>query len=148
MQLRHVGIVCKNLSVSLDFYCNLLGFKVDRHMHETGSFISNVLGFSDLNIETIKLCLPRGGAQLELVYFGDLAKDKKIADNNTKIFNYGITHIAFKVDDLQDLYNKLILSQISFISKPLISEDKKARVCFCQDPDGVYIELVEIISSS
>ena len=31
-----------------------------------------------------------------------------------------------------------------YISVPILSPDKKARVCFCKDPDGTLIELVEI----
>ena len=61
----------------------------------------------------------------------------KLAKLNIKDFkSYAYTN---------SLYAKLSTKKISFISKPLISEDQKAKVCFCLDPNGVYIELVEII---
>ena len=34
---------------------------------------------------------------------------------------------------------------IEFINKPIITLDNKAKVAFCKDPNGCFIELVELL---
>lgn len=141
MQVRHIGIVCKNIDESLFFYKDLLGCSVVRDMNEDGFFISTVLNHENVNVRTIKLALPKGETQVELLSF----QSPSSFGEPVSIFNHGLSHFALKVDSVNDLYERLKNHQTSFISSPQLSEDRKAKVCFCKDPNGVFLELVEII---
>lgn len=143
MELRHVGIVCKDLEESLKFYCDSLGCTVARRMHESGRFISKILGAPQAEVITVKLVLPAGNGQIELLSFIQ-PESNEISSN---LFNIGVTHFALKVQQIDALYKKMKQGGISFLCSPEISEDGMAKVCFCQDPNGVYIELVEIIGT-
>ena len=45
--------------------------------------------------------------------------------------------------DLDDVYSRFTKEGIEFINSPHLSADGLAKVAFCRDPDGFFIELVE-----
>lgn len=140
MNFRHVGIVCNNLDDSLHFYCQLLGFSISKRLIETGGFIAKILGFPEAIVETVKLSPPMGEGQLELLHFVNPE-----TTSHQSLNSIGLTHVAFRVHDLEKLYRNLNEKLIHFVSSPQISDDKNAKVCFCKDPNGVYLELVELL---
>ena len=105
-----------------------------------------------------------GGVNCKIIYF--LYKIAKLyADNgNTLVelivskshenkkdrdfFTIGASHLAFTVDDLQKTYEHLLKNGIKFNAPPQSPPDGKAKVTFCEDPDGTPIELVEVINSN
>jgi catechol 2,3-dioxygenase-like lactoylglutathione lyase family enzyme len=143
MQLRHIGIVTQNIESSLAFYCDLLGGFVSRKMEESGSFISMVLGRKSVEVTTIKLNLPEGEAQIELLSFLNPRSQGEAVD----LFSNGLTHFALTVNSLDNLHKKMIQRNVPFITEPQLSKDGFAKVCFCRDPNGVYIELVELVNA-
>jgi catechol 2,3-dioxygenase-like lactoylglutathione lyase family enzyme len=143
MQLRHIGIVSQDIESSLTFYCDLLGGFVARKMEESGHFISMVLGHENVKVTTVKLNLPEGVAQIELLSFLKPQSQGKPAS----LFSNGLTHFALTVNNLNNLYQKMIQKNVPFVTEPQLSKDGLAKVCFCQDPNGVYIELVELLNS-
>ena len=62
-----------------------------------------------------------------------------------KISDIGIAHIALTVKNIEETFIFLKNNNVNFISAPKIAPSKKAKVCFCQDPEGNYIELVEVL---
>ena len=141
LNVRHTGLVVKDLNASLDFYTKKLGFTVKIQAHENKEFIDTILGLHDSDLTTVKLAL-KDGAMIELLDFK--ADTNKIV--NRQIFDTGPTHIAFTVDDLDKIYEIFSQDGIEFISKPKISPDGYAKVAFCSAPEGTYIELVELLS--
>jgi catechol 2,3-dioxygenase-like lactoylglutathione lyase family enzyme len=138
--VRHVGIVVKKIDDVLPFYRDLLGLKLVKKTHEPEQFISHLLGLSGCQLVTVKLAADEGKTLIELLEFashpGNQAALPELTDT-------GITHIAFTVTDLDGLYQKLTLAGIAFISPPSESPDGFAKVAFCRDPAGNYLELVE-----
>ena len=63
----------------------------------------------------------------------------------TPFYNIGNCHLAFTVHNADEMYEKLLDKGIEVISKPLLSSEKTAIVFFCCDPNGMRIELVEIV---
>ena len=63
-----------------------------------------------------------------------------------KIIDTGPTHMAFTVDDLDEIYKSFSENGIEFISAPKISPNGFAKVAFCSAPEGTYIELVELLT--
>jgi catechol 2,3-dioxygenase-like lactoylglutathione lyase family enzyme len=141
VRVRHIGIVCKDLLASLQFYCDFLGYKIYRQIDEAGEFISTILGSPNIHVKTVKLSLSGGNTQIELLVFDN----PKIFERSADMFVSGLTHFALQVDNVDSLYKKLIRHNVFFISPPQLSDDGLAKVCFCRDPDGVFIELVELV---
>ena len=42
-EMRHVGIVVNNLQKNLDFFVNVLGFRIFKKMNEKGKYIDSIL---------------------------------------------------------------------------------------------------------
>ena len=48
--------------------------------------------------------------------------------------------------DLDGLYEKAVAAGIRFNTAPALAAGGKAKVTYCRDPEGVILELVEILS--
>ena len=135
---RHVGIVVKDLEKQLKFYKDLLDLEVYYNKIEKGHFLESLIGEKGASPLIYKLG-KNDKTLVELLFFGYGEESEK------KITTYGLTHFAINVDDIEKTYNKMKDYGINFISPPLISDDKKVKVCFCQDYESNYIELVQVI---
>lgn len=134
---RHVGIVVKDLEKQLQFYRDYLGLEVYYSQIEKGKFLENLIGYSKVEPLIYKLG-KNNNIIVELLYFKDYENV-----NNKKLINNGITHFALTIENLDELYILLKSKGINFINPPELSDDKKHKVCFCQDYDLNYVELVE-----
>tara|TARA_B110001454_G_C12484478_1_gene335763 strand:+ start:95 stop:526 length:432 start_codon:yes stop_codon:yes gene_type:complete len=139
LNIRHTGIVVTNLEESKKFYCDLLGFKVQKEMDESGEFINNFSDLDDVLVTTSKMTL-ENGHMVELLKYKSHPEEP---DMLRKITQIGCSHIALTVDDLDETYARLVENGVIFNSPPQYSPDGKAKVTFCKDPDGSLVELVE-----
>ena len=141
-EVRHVGIVVKNMENSLKFYRDILGLEIIRDMDEHGGYIDNMLSLDDVHVRTVKLSAGMGNTLIELLDF------KSHNDNEIRNFyTIGASHVALTVDNLEDLYKHLSENNVKFNAPPQKSPDGLVKVTFCNDPDGTPIELVEMIDS-
>lgn len=137
---RHVGIGVSDMEASLRFYCGLLGHKVVCNIIEEGKYFSDLVGIPDCKVRAAKISAPDGSV-IELIQFlsVEMHKPAKIA------YNYrGTNHIAFTVDDIDTVHARLRSAGIRFVSPPLASPYDPVKTCFCFDPDGTYVQFVEI----
>lgn len=139
--IRHIGIVVKDLAKALDFYRDLLGFKVIKQMEETGDYIDTICGIKNISVTTVKLAANDGNL-IELLCFHS---PSAVMDNAKKINSAGFSHISCGVEDVDSEYQRLKGKGIQFISLPKASPDGYAKVAFCSDPEGNLIELVEVL---
>ena len=139
--IRHTGIVVSDLHKSLHFYRDLLGFKIVKDQLESGNYIDFVLSLKNVSVKTTKMKAPDGNL-IELLYFESHPKKPK----NIDITDLGCSHIAFTVDNIEKEYERLLEEGVIFNSSPDISSDGYAKVAFCRDPDGTWIELVEVLN--
>jgi catechol 2,3-dioxygenase-like lactoylglutathione lyase family enzyme len=139
---RHIGLVVEDLERSLDFYCQQLGFKIRSRQLEKGNYISTMLGFQDAQVETVKLFLEENGSMLELLHF---KQPKATASEPKKLNSRGLTHFAITVGNLDRLHKELSSKGIQFVSSPTTTSDNYAKVAFCQDTEGNFLELVEVL---
>ena len=93
----------------------------------------------DIKIDIYKLG-SNGKTVVELLHFLDKNKNKS---DYKSIDSFGITHFAITVSDIDNLYKNLLLNGVKFISDPQINEKKTHKVCFCEDFESNFIELVE-----
>ena len=68
INIRHTGIVVSNLEISKEFYCNLLGFKIQKEMDEYGDFLNKISDLEDVLVRTCKMTLSNGD-MVELLYY-------------------------------------------------------------------------------
>ena len=59
-KIRHTGIVVEDLDKALEFYRDVLEFKVEKSMNERGPFIETILGLKGVVVTTIKMSAPDG----------------------------------------------------------------------------------------
>tara|TARA_R110002051_G_scaffold1143_9_gene5881 strand:+ start:43039 stop:43467 length:429 start_codon:yes stop_codon:yes gene_type:complete len=139
INIRHTGIVVTDLARAKTFYCDLLGFEVWNEQDESGSFIDNFSSLEKVLVTTSKMILENGD-MIELLQY---KSHPEVAPPDRKLTQIGCSHIALTVLDLDTVYTKFRREGISFNSPPQLSPDGKAKVTFCKDPDGNFIELVE-----
>ena len=60
--------------------------------------------------------------------------------------NVGCNHVALQVGDLDALYRKASAQGIRFHTPPTLAGGGKAKVTYCREPEGVILELVEILA--
>jgi len=139
--IRHIGIVVKDLEKALHFWITLMGFTVHKEMNEEGVHIDSITKIKDTKVKTVKLIGPKN-SMIELLYFND----NFASDIDKKPYSYGITHIAIEVENIEEEYNRLLKEGIEFNSPPNLTPDGFAKMNYMKAHDGVYIELVEITS--
>ena len=139
--IRHTGLVVSNLEKSLKFWCDTMGFLVSRQMDESGPHIDAMMGLKDVKVTTVKLSAPDGN-MLELLCFH--SHPDKPEWHGTP-YSTGFTHIALTVNNLDETLLKLKLIGVKVPSDPQLSPDGLARVIYASGPEGVLLELVEVI---
>ena len=140
--IRHIGIVVGDIKRSISFYRDSLGLVIKKDMVEKGTYIDTVLGLNKVDIRTVKLSAGDGGL-VELLYYRFPGSKKNC---KKKINDIGCAHVAFTVDDINREYHRLLRKGVVFNSLPHVSPDGYAKVVFCRDPDGTFVELVEILN--
>ena len=140
--IRHTGLVVADLEGSLHFWCDVLGFTVFRMMEESGSHVDGVMGLSDVKVTTAKLAAPDGNL-IELLHFHS-HPDRPAWQG--KPYSTGFTHIALTVSNLDELVKKLKSYGVTFPGPPQTGPDLYAKVIYAQGPEGVILELVEILA--
>ena len=108
----------------------------------------NHSGFVVKNLEKMvsfyrdDLGLKGGEHALELVYFIHPKSPSGHLDRN----QLGASHICFNVEKIEELYENLLSKGIKFVTPPIMSvtEDGKEKgICYCQDPEGNWIEFIQ-----
>lgn len=140
-QIRHTGLVVANLELALHFWRDLLGFSVARQMEESGPHIDAMMGLKDVRLTTCKLTAPEGG-MIELLYFHSHPDKSRWFGTP---YSTGFTHVALTVSCMDDAHAKLVAAGVRFKAEPQYSADGAVKVIYCEAPDGVLLELVEML---
>lgn len=139
--IRHTGLVVADLDKALHFWCVVLGFKLMKQIEESGPHIDSMMGLRDVRVTTAKLVAPDGNL-IELLYFKSHRDQPKW---NGTPYSTGFTHIALTVDDLDEFMPKLLAEGVHFPSRPQVSPDGQVKVIYATIPEGVFLELVEVL---
>ena len=141
VDIRHIGLVVTDLDLALHLWCEIFEFRVMKRMEESGPYIDAMLGLAGVQVTTVKLAAPSG-------YLIELLRFHSHPDRPTwegRPYSTGLTHIALTVTDLDAICVKLAAIGATFNAPPQFSPDGTVRVTYCMGPEGVLIELVEII---
>ena len=102
---------------------------------------ARVFVIRDVKVTTVKLAAP-DDKLIELLQF------HSHPDRPSWIgtpYSTGLTHIALTVDDLDSVYRKLAGAGVTFFAPPQRSPDGIVKVTYCQGPEDLLLELVEVI---
>jgi glyoxylase I family protein len=124
-QIHHIAIICSDYEITKKFYTDILGLKV---IHEKYR--------ADRNSWKCDLAI-NDKYQIELFSF------PTPPERLTQPEACGLRHLAFEVDDLDEVVNELHAKGIAVepIRKDTVRNNK--RFTFIADPDGTPIEFCE-----
>ena len=141
IKARHIGLVVEDIDKSLEFYQGIFGLHLKKRAYENSNeYIDSLVGIKDAKVEYAKLEIGEG-VILELLQYH--SHPSKKSDSFYPSNRHGCSHFALTVDDIDEIYNKLIARGVHCNSQPLHSPDKSVKVFYAHDPDGVILELVE-----
>ena len=129
------------MEAALGFYVDLLGFQIKVNEIERGPYIATVTGVPEAVIHIVKATL-QDHWMIELLEY---KSHPDIPRAMPKLRDIGHAHIALTVDNLSAEYERLKSAGVSFNSVPQPSPNGYALVAFCQDPEGNFVELVEVL---
>ncbi|MFH1369605.1 MAG: VOC family protein [Elusimicrobiota bacterium] len=143
LNIRHTGLVVKNLRNSIRFYRDFLGMKLWKTRAEKGAYIEKVVGIRNVKIKWAKLKAGNGSVIELLQYMNKKGPKKRVS--NYRSDKPGCSHVAFTVDNIGTFYDKMKKRGYHCVNKPQLSPDGRAKVMYCHDPDGIILEVVEEI---
>lgn len=146
--VHHIGIPVSNLDRSLEFYKNFAGGEVQFTEPMWGEGLSRGAKVSNAKLRFSFLEI--GNTILELIEYEQPKGEPYKQQNN----DVGAIHIAFEVDDIQELYQTLQDKGVEFNAPPYtFTEDDGAphvvgaTFAYLRDPDGIQLEIFEAASS-
>lgn len=143
-RVRHVGIPVSSLARAEAFYEGVLGFRAVADFPECGgSYYETLTGVAGARIH-IKYLELAGGDRIELLEYQSLREIPGPAAAD----EVGRWHVSLTVTDLQALYASAHAAGFGFVSAPVRSPEGAVEVCYCRDPDGNLVELVQDLRPS
>ena len=140
LELLRFGICVSDLSRSLRFYCDLLGFQEISRVTFSGEPAATLVGVEELKLTCV--FLERDSARIELLWYaspGHLGEAKPRHMNEL-----GISHMAIGVDDLEATVEMLERGGARVLRETQIhNPELGGTYIFVTDPDGTRIELLE-----
>lgn len=145
--MQHIGVCISNLEKSLDFYCNTLGLrKVAEFEADDEKITKNILGLegAKLKVAMVQHGEAPDATVVELIQF--LSPSGKPFPKDFQYNHVGVTHIAFKVNEIEKMYQDLAAKGVQFNSPPQSLEAKDfglIKAVYFKDPDGITLEFME-----
>ena len=148
MRVNHLNIVVSDMERSLGFYIGILGMRVTFEVELSGAWIATVSGVPGATARCV-FCQPSGGgARFELLQY--LHPSGMPVEANAVANTPGLRHLALEVSDLNTWYARLLEAGVPFVSPPVVApftivDGLRKRLCYLHDPDGVIVELCEMV---
>lgn len=134
---NHSSFTVGDLERSIEFYRDIIGFRVETAFETKGRGIEQITGFANAHLKVAHLLL--GVFRLELIQY--LVPQGKVTDVSTN--NVGSAHIAFYADDVDATYRDMVARGVRFKGEPVAGAPGRPRVAYFLDPDGIPLELSE-----
>jgi catechol 2,3-dioxygenase-like lactoylglutathione lyase family enzyme len=136
----HVGISVRDLEKSVKFYTEVLGMEEGIRVSHKGEKISQVVDVEDTEVDVCYVT--NGKHRLELIEYKN--KDKAKSNYTYKSQDDpGLVHIAFIVDDVDEMFQKIKELGYDFNSPPMVTRENGPKIAFFRGPDNVIIELYQ-----
>jgi catechol 2,3-dioxygenase-like lactoylglutathione lyase family enzyme len=140
--LHHTGFIVSDRTAALAFYRDVMGLDVVSEYERRGPAIDRVVGYQGTHLKSALLDLG-GGHMLELIQYVSPPPAARPTNERNVI---GAAHMALMVEDIASLCEKLVAAGAAVINPP--TELAPGRLaCYLQDPDGNWLELVQVAES-
>jgi catechol 2,3-dioxygenase-like lactoylglutathione lyase family enzyme len=137
--LHHTAISVSDLDQSIRFYRDLLGMILEwRIDHRRSEALEKVVGMKGVDVSYAMLS--GWGERIELFQYHSPQGQPYPADKPQ--CDKGITHLAFEVNEIDALYERLVSYGVQFNSAPQVIR-QGVKVAYFRDPDGVTLEMVQ-----
>ena len=138
-QIMHTGFVVENKERAVAFYRDVVGLRVISEYERQGDAIDKVLGYADVHLKSAILDM-REGHVLELFQYVIPPPAARPTPERNVV---GAAHMAFQVDDIQEAYARWTTGGATALEEP--QQIVPGRwICYLQDPDGNWMELVQV----
>lgn len=141
--LDHIAITVSDLEASHHFYRDLLGLEVGVKVAHGGWAVEAMTKLPGADIVEYRMhTQDTPGVTVDLIEW--VTPESPVG--RYEIHHVPSTHICFGVDDVQEMYERLVAEGVEFVSPPVIwpPEQGSWKVLFLYDPDGNLLELNEI----
>ena len=140
----HIGLVVEDLDETVRFLA-LLGFDCGKPGVYSGEWIDQIIGLQNATVEVVMARAPDGSDMFEVVRFHSpsaRAQDPAPAANHP-----GLRHIAFTVDDLRGVVDRLRDAGWDTIGE-IVDYENTYLLCYVRGPEGLIIELAEQLNGT
>ncbi|HHP7242741.1 MAG TPA: VOC family protein [Cyclobacteriaceae bacterium] len=134
-----MGLVVSDIDISEAFYTEILGMQPagSLYLDRVWSKEAGMSLDSSFTVRMYKLVNSQTATLLKLAYFGEIEKrPNPLGINKTPDVNY----LTFHYDDLQPVLNRIKKAGIEIIGQL----ERNYSLIIIRDPDGVFIELVQL----
>ncbi|NWF55560.1 MAG: VOC family protein, partial [Syntrophaceae bacterium] len=119
-QFHHTAISVSDLDRTIHFYRDLLGMKLEwRIDHRRSPALEKVVGLK--NVDVSYAMLSGWGGNIEAFEYHSPAG--RPYPEKRPVCDHGITHMAFQVENIDELYQRLKSQGVRFNSPPQIVRD-------------------------
>ncbi|MDT9593299.1 VOC family protein [Nocardioides zeae] len=142
-EFSHVGIQVRDLSVSLPFYRDQIGLEVVAEWVVEDPTTREAIDLPQATLNMAVLRLPGTNAYMEVIEYQNVERTPVDPYHP----NPGTCHIAWYVDDIDELYDRLVGMGLEPVSRRVVPIDggplDGGKVIYMTDPDGIRIEFLE-----
>ena len=142
-RMDHTGLTVSDMERSIDFYCNVLGLKLVRRMNVAEEFLSQIVGFHEVNLDIALLKADEEEHIIELLQYISHPGETNPSETNRT----GNGHVCFEVDDIWANYENLKSKGVTFVNPPAmisIGRNIGAQAVYFRDPDGITLEMRQV----
>ncbi len=140
----HIGLVVEDLDETVGFL-ELLGFDCGKPSSFGGEWIDRIIGLEGAEVEVVMARGPDGTDVFEVVRFQSppaAAQEPEPAANRP-----GLRHVAFKIDDLRAVVDRLQEAGWETIGE-IVNYEDTFLLCYVRGPEGLIVELAERLGGS
>ncbi|NQV55083.1 MAG: VOC family protein [Rhodospirillales bacterium] len=140
-KIDHTGVTVSDINASLAFYHDVFGFDVTEPRRLEGEFFETLTGVKDAKLDVAYVEAP--GHRIELLQYTIPGERKP---STLRPSDPGFVHLAFEVEDIDEVVTAIREGGFEPVSKPLTSEAglrKGWRAVYTRDPDGNVIEFLQ-----
>jgi catechol 2,3-dioxygenase-like lactoylglutathione lyase family enzyme len=139
-KIDHISIVVSDIAEATEFF-TCFGFAVEDEALLEGEWISSIVGLDNVRAKYVRLSLPGAATYLELMeyYSPPSRRDPEMSKAN----QIGFRHIAFEVENIDEIVENMHAQGIEFLSPIQRYEETGKRLVYFPGPDGIILELAQ-----
>lgn len=142
-KIDHVGIIVEDLTAVKNFFLDFgLGMMGEGEVE--GDWVERIIGLEGVRQNVVMMGTLDGGANIELVKFHRPKDEKGLQHDLANTL--GIRHIAFAVEDMEEIVEKLSNNGTELIGE-IQNYQNAYKLCYVRGPEGIILELAEKIES-